>query len=209
MKLVYSIILLLLLMPFVSADVETLGCFQQSTSIQLKQISANGTFNNVTSVVQPNSNKILGQVSMTKIGSEYNYTLSSNSTRSMGEYIVNGLGDIDGVNTIWNYNLFVTADGKCPENIPSQLIILIIGFILTFFGLYVPRLKIITIFGAILCIIMGVLTLYPGYSYVNNTTLFGLTLGVISIGTGFYFLLHDFFSSGGQKEHPDAYDDDE
>ena len=48
--------------------------------------------------------------------------------------------------------------------------------------------------------IMGTLTLFPGYNFINHTNLFGLSLGTILIAMGFYFLVEDSFSRKGQQE---------
>ena len=48
--------------------------------------------------------------------------------------------------------------------------------------------------------IMGVITIYPGYSFINYTTLLGKGLGFILIGLGFYFLIEDSFSRNKQED---------
>ncbi len=110
-KILLTLILGMFLVSFASAEIQTLGTFKLGDDINLIQTCANCTFNNITSVLSPNSTEIIGNFQMTRIDSVYNFTLASENITQLGEYIVNGIGDLDGVNTIWNYNLFVTPSG--------------------------------------------------------------------------------------------------
>lgn len=138
-KILLTLILGMFLISLVSAEIQTLGTFKPGEEINLIQICANCTFNNITSIIRsPNSTQIMGNVVMTRIGSVYNFTLSSGNTTELGEYIVNGIGDLDGVNTVWNYNFFVTPSGFILETSESliYIIILIATFILFLAFLY-------------------------------------------------------------------------
>lgn len=121
------LILVLLIFPTIIAVESNLGVFKQNEQITLKQICSSCSFVNITSVIYPNSSSALGQVSMNKDGSEYTYNFVN--TGVVGQYIVSGLGDPDGVNTIWTYSFDVTAWGKeAISNGESSIII--IGIIL-------------------------------------------------------------------------------
>ncbi len=48
--------------------------------------------------------------------------------------------------------------------------------------------------------VSGVLTLFPGYGFINHSTLMGQLLGTIGIGLGFYFMIEDSFSKDEQDE---------
>jgi len=97
--------------------------------------------------------------------------------------------------------LIVTADGFEAEPFPIQLSLIVLAFLLVGVGLTADRLRLMKHAGSILLMIMGVLTLYPGYSFINYSTLTGLALGTVLIGVGFYFLIEDAFSRDEQAEH--------
>ena len=67
-------------------------------------------------------------------------------------------------------------------------------------GFVTERLRLFKHMGAILLVIMGIITLFPGYNFINHTTLFGLALGTILVGIGFYFLIEDSFSRERQGD---------
>lgn len=138
-KLILFLMLGIFLISFASATIQTLGTFAQEKDINLIQTCASCTFNNITSVISPTSQELIGNFKMTKTGSVYNFTLGGGNTTILGEYLINGIGDIDGVNTVWNYNLFVTPNGKqfTTGNAIVYLgfiIILLFTFFLTIYG---------------------------------------------------------------------------
>ncbi len=145
-KILLILIMSMFLVSLVSAEIQTLGIFKLGDDINLIQTCSSCTFNNITSVLSPNSTQIIGNFEMTKTGSVYNFTLSSGNTTQLGEYIVNGIGDLEGVNTVWNYNLFVTPNGqdfttgKAISYI-GFIIILLFTFLLTLYGAYKIRWK--------------------------------------------------------------------
>jgi len=118
------IIMSIFLITLVSAEVQTLGVFKKSTAIELKQIGDGYAFCNITSVSYPNSTTILSDVVMTKRGDEYNYTLISNYTGDLGQYIVNGICDSD----VWAYDFKVTENGR--EEPEGVVIVVFIGLFL-------------------------------------------------------------------------------
>lgn len=97
--------------------------------------------------------------------------------------------------------LVVTADGLFFSEFPSQFTIILFAILLLIIGIFKERFRLLQMVGSMLLIIMGILTLFPGYSFINWTTLMGLALGTILIGTGFYFLLEPAFSREEQEEH--------
>lgn len=126
------VVFLLVLIPLVSAEVQELGTFQSDTPVNLIQICSNCTFNNITSVILPNGSSVLNNVVMTQSGSIYNYTLSAAFTTLTGQYIVNGLGDDNGINTIWSYTFKINGIGRdvsTPQGI-LYFLIFFIGFII-------------------------------------------------------------------------------
>jgi hypothetical protein len=107
----------------------------------------------------------------------------------------------DGFGGFVSQALIVTANGFEPEPFPAQFSIILFSFLLIAAGLVKERYRLFQYMGSILILIMGVLTLYPGYSFINWTTLTGLSLGTILLGVGFYFLLEPAFSREEQEEH--------
>jgi len=129
MKKIILIIILICMINLASAQIQTLGTFKQGDCVELKQTCANCTFNNITSVLYPNSSQALGNNPMTKLGTEYNYSCSPSA--DIGQYIVNGVGDVDGLDTVWAYDYMITFDGTSPSTSQGlSNIILFIGLLL-------------------------------------------------------------------------------
>ena len=199
-KILLTLILGMFFISMASAEIQTLGTFKQGDDINLIQTCASCTFNNITSVLDPKGNQVIGEFGMTKVGTVYNFTLTSGNATILGTYIYNGVGDIGGTNTIWNIDFILTADGNPFEAFPNQFGVILFGFILIMFGLLNVRYTLLKHMGSMILMVMGVLTLYPGYNFINHTTLFGLALGSALVGIGFWFLVEDSFSRTGQEE---------
>lgn len=201
MKRVFLFLMLfLVLISPVSAVVQDLGTIKQGKSVNLIQTCASCTFNNITAILDPSATQLIGNNAMTRTGSVYNFTLDASNTSEMGRYIINGIGDLEGTNEIWSYIVTVTADGKPFQAFPNQFSIILLGIILILFGLLDTRYRLLKHLGSTIIMIMGVLTIYPGYNFINHTTLLGLSLGTILIAIGFYFLIEDSFSREKQQE---------
>ncbi len=119
----------LFLISLVCAAQQTLGTFKQGECLQLTQSHGNCTYNNISFVYQTNDATLYNiSDQMTKVGTFYNYTFCNTSL--VGEYIVNGFGDPDGVRTSWIYNFWITPTGRNLETSDS-----ITHLILTIFSL--------------------------------------------------------------------------
>ena len=145
-KLLLTLVLGIFLLSFTSAQIQSLGTFKLGEDINLIQTCDNCTFNNITSVLYPNSTQTIGEFEMTKAGTIYNFTLSSDNVTEIGTYIVNGFGDLDGVITVWNYNFFITPNGQDfttgkAISYLGFIVILLFTFILTIYGSYKVRWK--------------------------------------------------------------------
>lgn len=133
MKKILFILFMLFIVSFVSAESFV---FEKGECARLKQTCANCTSINITSVDFPNSTQAIDFSPMTKNGTEYNFTFCS--TYDSGTYIVSGIGDVDGVPTIFAYDFNVTPSGKILQNgeVTVYIIFLIIMFFLFILCLY-------------------------------------------------------------------------
>ena len=106
------IICLSLILPIISATETQMGVYKKGDCISLIQLCGSCTYNNITSIITPNSTSVILDTEMTKRGTEYNYTYCfPNQT---GEYLINGFGDLGGETTVWAYTLTLTPNGEEP-----------------------------------------------------------------------------------------------
>lgn len=139
MKLIIiSAVLLVMTISMASATISDFGTFKQGQDINLIQICASCSYNNITAILYPNSSVAVSHIAMTNDGGIYNYTLSNAYTNTLGKYLVNGLGDVGGIDTDWNYEFTITKSGDNYINfdflplILSLLGVIIILLILAF-----------------------------------------------------------------------------
>ena len=133
-KVLLLMVFCIVLIGNVGAESQTLGTFKQNTCIELAQTCQNCTYNNISRVLYPNSTIALSNVVMTKDDTYYNYTFCTNN--QIGEYVVNGFGDLDGVKTSWTYSYFVTRSGLGNSNIWIALVLYIVILTFNFLLLY-------------------------------------------------------------------------
>jgi len=170
--------IMVLMAVFSVSSIETLGNFKVNECINLKQICSNCSYVNITSILMPNSTQILGEVKMTKLGTEYNYTFCDASM--IGDYIVNGKGDLDGKDTIFAYDFKITTTGNEGNIIP---IFLFIGGILFFVIAIISKNPIIGIFSGMILILAGIFMMIYGFGNISNDYSRGIAF--ISLGFGF------------------------
>jgi hypothetical protein len=135
-KIILTLLLGMFLISFVSAPIQTLGTFKVGEEINLMQICASCSYNNITSVLSPSSRELIRNSPMVADGSKYNFTLLGGNTTAAGEYIVNGIGDLDGTDTVWNYNFFITPSGF-SDTFDFYIIILLIAGVMIVFGFWI------------------------------------------------------------------------
>lgn len=157
-----------------------LGNFQQGKSINLIQTCSNCTYNNITKIKLPDGTITDINAQMTKDGTFYNYTFSGD-TSLIGEYQVNGVGDLNGNDSVWFYSFEIQG---------GNLGFFIIAFVL-FYGLTLWGLKVkhewIALMGCLGLCILGIYTSFNGIDiYKNDLTkiISYITLGV-GLGVGF------------------------
>jgi uncharacterized membrane protein YiaA len=140
-KILLTVLMGIMMIGLVNAALTTLGTFKTNEEITIRQLCADCTYNNVTSLVYPNGTDAQIEMDvMTKAGSEYTYIF--NFTEDIGEYTVNGIGDPGGTETIWLYTFNVNPSGE--ELTTAQGIIYFLALIL---GLIIFG---ITLWGAII-----------------------------------------------------------
>jgi hypothetical protein len=71
---------------------------------------------------------------MTKNGIDYNYTFCNTST--IGQYVVYGLGDINGLPTIWSYYFSITSTGSSQTTAEGLGGLAYIGVMIFLMGLF-------------------------------------------------------------------------
>jgi len=118
-----------------TAAVEDFGTYKQDTNITLTQTCGTCTYVNISSVRLGNGTLVNFDATMTKVGTSYYYDLGSDYTSSLGEYLVQGVGDVGGTNTVFTYRFTVNYFGY--ELTISQSIIyflLLVTIIAIFIG---------------------------------------------------------------------------
>ncbi|KKL53380.1 hypothetical protein LCGC14_2276010 [marine sediment metagenome] len=208
--------LMFLISFFLVSSVSAALTFEQSKDIDLKITCINAGFCTAAaqcnvSVFNPSQVALLDGVQATQSASLafYNITLNSTQTSELGTYSVGGFCKDGSVTQVVDFDFDVTADGKEFQAFPNQFGVILLGFILIMFGLSNSRFSLLKHMGAIILMVMGVLTIFPGYNFINHTNLFGLALGSILIAIGFYFLLEDSFSREEQERSFDQPQGDE
>jgi hypothetical protein len=175
-KILLICLALLLVLPLVSSSFDTLGTFKQNQCVNLLQTCSDCTYNNITSAVYPDNSIALERVTMEKIGTEYNYTFCN--TSQIGQYTIHGIGDLSGVNTNWDYWIYVTPTGT---NLTTQQS-------LTFIIGIVVMLIVVTFF-----LILSYIMKHPGakiFSMVVSVITLIIIIGIVASNASSY--LADF-----------------
>ena len=184
-KIILTIIIGMFLISFTSAAISNLGSFQQGECVTLLQTCVTCTYNNISRViVSPTSTVILEEVVMTKDGSYYSYETCN--TTLLGEYGVNGYGDIDGVKTSWNYVFDVTPSGV--RGVLGLFIILIVGaYAIGFIGFFGKN-EWVSVIGGLAMMLLGVYIARYGIDVYRNFMTIGFSYFTIGLG-GIFTLL--------------------
>lgn len=198
---------LLLIFIFLISSVNSLDeSFQYNREFDLKRACFDrGSFCgsdfecNIT-LIYPDGTTMVDNQVMTDQGSFRNITVS--------QALNNQLGVVKAIESCTNstdsgaetFEIEITADGFDSQDFPTQFVIVLFAFVLVGVGHITDKLRLFQVVGAILMLIMGVLTLYPGYSFINYSVLFGQALGISLIGLGFYFMISHNFSRDEQQD---------
>lgn len=203
-KLFFLLFIVLLSSPLILAQVELNFAYGKTFDIK-RPCFNNGTFCsgvatcNIT-ISYPDGNVLQNNIPMSRNGSFFNRTIPSGLNNQLGNSptIMSCCDGNDcGADT---FDIQITGDGKPAQTFPLQFAVIFFAFLLIGSGLVQDRFRLFKYIGSLLLMVMGVLTLYPGYSFINWTTLMGKGIGFSSIGIGFYFLLEDAFSRDEQQD---------
>jgi hypothetical protein len=169
--------------------IPTLGVFKVNTCVELKQTCANCSFVNVTTIIFPDSSTATINAEMTKSGSDFNYTFCNNTM--LGNYIVNGIGDPQGVLTIYAYDYSITTTGNdFPYTIP--LFLGIAAFILLIMGFWIKNNYVVFIAGT-LFVVLGLYLIIYGLSIISD--MYTTALAWVTLGIGLLLILASAFSA--------------
>ncbi|HEC39524.1 hypothetical protein LCGC14_0538230 [marine sediment metagenome] len=135
-----------------------------------------------------------------EFGIDWDFLVLGNNFTRNGEYSYLVVCNTSNIGGFLSREIQVTQDGLITIPFPQQFSIIALGFILIMFGLFQERYNLLKHLGGIILMVMGVLTLYPGYNNISHTTLFGLGLGSILVGIGFWALIEDSFSRTDQEQ---------
>ena len=116
-----TLVFVLLLTPLVFGEQQSLGTYKRNTCVNLIQTCADCTYVNFTSVLYPNSTQLIGNSNSTQTGTLFERQICN--TTAVGTYIVNGVGDVSGTDTIFAYVFEITPNGKKESNSPVSLAI--------------------------------------------------------------------------------------
>lgn len=177
------------------AEQQSFGTFKQNSCINLIQTCDNCTYNNITKIVAPNSNIALQDLTMTKIGTVYN--LSFCSTSQIGTYVVNGVGDLDGVDTVWNYSFEITPSGFTDTLGFYFLLIVILGAVIGL-GFFIKDGWFVVI-GGMSFVILGVYSINSGIAGFRDMFL-TWAVALFEIGTGAYLSINSAIELIGDTE---------
>lgn len=129
--------LIILNLSFVFAEQQSLGIIKQNDCVRLIQTCPSCTAITLSSVIYPN--KAVSQTSILMSTSDsfewiYNYC----NTSVLGQYIVNGHGDVDGIDTSFAYDFFVTPTGEIINGMTTgtSIFFLLICLGLIFFSVW-------------------------------------------------------------------------
>ena len=110
-KILLTLILGMFLISLVSST--SIGTVKQNTAIELTQTCSNCTYVNLTKILYPNNiHALLGEFSMTKNGTNFNYSFSD--TNNLGNYVYSTCGDLNGIVTCQSVSFEVTPSGRSP-----------------------------------------------------------------------------------------------
>ena len=125
----YNIIIVLMLFLSIGnvMALDTLGTFQVDNDVNLIQVCDNSTYSNITRILYPDSTFALNTEEIMQSNSQDNYNYTFSNTDIIGNYLVLGHCDEDGVDTDWVYDFAITHTG---DKVSLSNAIIVIVFLL-------------------------------------------------------------------------------
>ncbi len=195
----------MLISPFILADIEETIPFGTNFNLH-RPCTNNGTQCSPVAVcnismIYPRGNTLFENVSMTNEGGgRFNVTLSQENVSELGVYKAYSCCTDGGLSGCDTFEVEVTGDGFNSQQFPREFFFFVIAFGLMVAGVFSDKLRIFKHVGAMFLMIMGVVTLYPGFANINYTTLIGKGIGFGAIGLGAYFFIEGSISRDEQEE---------
>ncbi len=207
----FFFLFLLIGSPLIAAEeTETNPSFQFNRQINLIRACSNTGFFcdsnfvcNITISYPLNGAILINNQRMGDQGSFRNITINQTANNILGTLKAIQSCDNGTAAGLQTFDIDITADGNPFQAFPNEFFFIIISILLVALGLFNERLRLFKYMGGLLMMVTGVITLYPGYNFINYSTLLGLAIGSILIGLGFYFLIEDSFSRDKQEDHYD------
>ena len=182
---IYLGLFIFILLSFIQIDLTsaTLGTFKKGSCVDLLGSSSDSSMN-ISTISTPHGTDQTIRI-MQKNGVTFNYTFCD--TSYMGEYSYNYY---DGSGVIWVNNFFVTADGQEYNQFPTPYFFILGGILFTLM-FYIFKGDLFRVGASILFMFTGIITLYPGFNYLDYSTFFGLGLGTLLCAIGGWLILTD------------------
>jgi hypothetical protein len=213
-NLVWLFIFIFLAMPLASALIEKKFPVGRTVDIKLPCFNNNSYCSssavcNIT-LSYPDGRKLFDDAPMTNQISFHNISIQQANNTDFGFYegwyfCFDDSGDLEGRGKE-NLRFEFTGDGLGFNVFPTQFIVLALGVLGIVAGKWKRELNMFKIIGAMVVVIMGVITLYPGYAFLNHSNLVGQAIGFGSIGVGFYFMIDDAFTRRKESERKEYYE---
>jgi len=185
----FLVLLLVTSLTLVSATETNIGTKKLNDCIDLIQTCADCTYVNFTSYTMPNGTRIIWEVEGDKSWTSFTY-YNCSLTSILGTWIIDGHGDVGGLDTVFTYTYEVTATGNpTPDGMPMfQMGLIIVIFGISCFLLYLSSamgevgFKIFFLFTSLVFLMATMLTAYM-VSMDGNVvaTTNATTLGLIII----------------------------
>lgn len=157
---IYLILIVLMLLPLMSAEIQDIGNVKQGDCITLRQSYFNSTYTNLTSITYPNDVVESQTIIMTKNGANYNYSFCNTTLLGLYEYCT--LTDVDGEPTSVCLNFDVTPQGNDgTNNIMLYVLIILVLYGINLFGFFGKNIP-MTILGGMALIGLGLYTITNG-----------------------------------------------
>jgi hypothetical protein len=198
--LLVALIFSMLMLPLLSAEtssIPSLDEVQQGYNVSLHQGGSNGTasweYCNISNIYNPQHNKLVSDISMTKNGFSFNYTLSGVYTQTLGIYVVEGYcGDGYNIEPFAYKFPVTTTGGDSSISLWISLILLFVAILFLILALILDNQYLGFICGSAF-LIDGIYIMAYGFGSMSD--MYTRAIGMISLGFGILVMLVSAFSN--------------